>query len=91
VPEQLRGRRLWFFAFTAASQPRVPEPVRSDPDLIPLATKVERVQDLAKLSELVGRAARLAPKGLGEALGVRCVPALVTISKDGEVVIDEDP
>lgn len=91
VPEQLRGKRFWFFAFAPSSRPRVPEEVQGDPVLIPLVTRVEKVADLAKLSGLIGRAASLAPKGLGEALGVRCVPALVSVSKDGEVVIDEDP
>jgi len=91
VPEQLRGRRLWFFAFTQGSRPRVPEEVQGDSDLIPLVTRVEKVEDLAQLSGLIGRAASLAPKGLGEALGVRCIPALVSISKEGEVVIDDDP
>jgi hypothetical protein len=91
VPEQFRGKRFWFFAFAPGSRPRVPEEVQGDPDLIPLVTRVEKVEDLAKLSGLIGRAASLAPKGLGEALGVRCVPALVSISKEGEVVIDDDP
>jgi hypothetical protein len=91
VPDQFRGRRFWFFAFAPGNRPRVPAVVQGDPDLIPLVTRVEKVEDLARLSGLIGRAASLAPKGLGEALGVRCVPALVSVSKEGEVVIDEDP
>jgi hypothetical protein len=91
VPESLRGRRLWFFAFTAGRGPRIPEQTSSDPDVVPLVTKIEKVEDLAKVSKLIGRPASLAPKGLADALGVRCVPALVTVSKDGEVEIHEDP
>jgi hypothetical protein len=91
VPESLRGRRLWFFAFTPGMEPRVPDEAQGDPDVVPLVTKIEKVEDLAKLSKLIGRPATLAPKGLGEALGLRCVPALVAISKEGEVEIHEDP
>jgi hypothetical protein len=91
VPEALRGRRLWFFAVTAGRMPRIPEQVKDDPDLVPLVAKVDRVEDLAKVSTRIGRSASLAPKGLGEALGLRCVPALVAISKEGKVEVHEDP
>ena len=91
VPESLRGRRLWFFSVPAGKTPRIPEEIAADRDIVPLAAKVERFEDLGKFSEILGRPASLAPRGLGEALGVRCVPALVSIAKDGEVVIDEDP
>jgi hypothetical protein len=91
VPESLRGRRLWFFAFTPGKSPRVPDEVERDPDLVPLVAKIEKVEDLARLSKLIGRPVSLTPKGLGEALGLRCVPALVAISKEGEVEIHEDP
>jgi hypothetical protein len=91
VPESLRGRRLWFFDIPAGRLPRIPQEVVGDRDIVPLAAKVERFEDLGKMREVLGRPASLAPKGLGEALGVRCIPVLVTISKDGEVDIHEDP
>jgi hypothetical protein len=91
VPDVLRGRRLWFFSFASGKTPRVPKDAENDRDLVALASKVEKLEDLAKLSKTLGRPVSLAPKGLGETLGVRCLPALVAISKEGEVEIHEDP
>jgi hypothetical protein len=91
LPQALLGRKFWFFAVPAGKSPKIPAEVMSDPDVVPLAAKVEKLQDLAQVSKIIGRPASLAPKGLGEALGVRLIPALVTISKEGEVEIHDDP
>jgi len=91
IPEALRGRRFWFLGMAGGRTPRIPPEVQEDPDIRVLVSRIEKLGDLARVSEILGRPVSLAPKGLGEALGVRCVPALVTILREGEVEIHEDP
>jgi hypothetical protein len=91
VPDLLRGRRLWIFPLVPGRMPRPPGEAQHDPDLALLVSKAERVEDLAKATRLLGRPVSLAPKGLAESLGVRCVPALLAISNEGEVEVHEDP
>jgi hypothetical protein len=91
LPDALRGQTIWLFSTAPGRSPRIPKDVERDPSAIPLATKLESLEDLAKLSRLFARPVRLAPRGLAEALGVRCVPALVSISSDGGIELHEHP
>lgn len=91
VPESLRGRRLWFFNLQNGKAPSIPREISEDPDATFFATKLENLEDLRKASDSLGRAVALAPRGIAEALGVWCTPAVVTISKEGEAEIHENP
>lgn len=91
LPAELLGKKLWFGPVGADRTISLPSSIRSDPEAVLLATRVEKVESLSELSRALGRPVSLAPSGLTEALGVRCVSAVVLISPKGEVEIDENP
>jgi hypothetical protein len=91
MPRELLGKKLWFTEITLGTHLTLPESVRNDPGAIIFALKTERIDALADSSKALGRSVSLAPKDLAQALGVRCGPALVVISNDGEVEVHENP
>lgn len=91
LPPELLGKKLWFTEVKAGKHLVAPEVVRDDPGAIVFATRTEKFEDLAEASRSIGRPVSLAPRELHQALGVRCGPAVVVISKSGEVEIHENP
>jgi hypothetical protein len=91
IPPDFLGKRLWFARFESGKQPAIPDLVKDDPGAIVFATRVEKFEILAEVSKTLGRPVSLAPRELPQALGVRCAPAVVSISKNGEVEIHENP
>ena len=91
IPTEFLGKTLWFTRIEGTNSLPLPDLVRDDPDLLVFATRVETLESLNPGSKVFGRPVNLAPRGLPEALGVRCGPALVVISKNAEVKIHENP
>jgi hypothetical protein len=93
VPPELRGKTLWFFRLDGEKRPTLPGNVGADPSALLFAVRTDGLGTLEKASKSWGRPVGLAPRGLAEALGVRCAPALVSISGDGQgpVEIHENP
>jgi hypothetical protein len=91
VPPELRGKTLWLIPLEGRKHPVFPEKVKTDPTILALATKAVGLESLEVASKVLGRPVTLLPRGLADALGVRCAPALLSISPDGEVEIHENP
>ena len=91
VPPELRGKMIWLSSFETRKHPAIAEHVTRDPNILIFATRVDRLETLAEVSKVLGKPISLMPRGLAEALGVRCAPALVSIRADGEVEIHENP
>lgn len=91
LPSELLGKKLWFTEIKVGTRPTLPDLVRSDPGAIVFALKTDTLEALADASKALGRSVSLASKDLASALGVRCGPALVSISNEGEVEIHENP
>jgi hypothetical protein len=91
VPSELRGKTVWLCSFEGRQHPVIPENVKMDPNIIVLATRVDRLETLAELSKVTGKPVSLMPRGFAEALGVRCAPTLLRVRADGEVEIHENP
>ena len=91
IPSELLGKTLYFTRISDAKPPALPEIVQLDPGATILATRVDRLEILNEVSRALGRPVALAPEGLAQSLGARCVPALIVISKAGEVLVHEAP
>ncbi len=91
VPAELREKKLWFFRLEGEKLPALPENVSADPSVLLFAVRTDGLGALEKASKSWGRPVSLSPRGLAEALGVRCAAALISISGDGEVEIHENP
>jgi len=91
IPAELLGKTLWFFTADEEKELRVPGIVSRDPGVVAFLVRTPGLGALGRLSKTLSRPVDLAPRGLAEALGVRCAPALVSISKDAEVDIHENP
>lgn len=91
VPPELRRKTFWFFRLDGEKLPAFPGYVSADPSAILFAVRTDGLGALEKASKSWGRPVSLAPRGLAEALGVRCAPAFVSVSGDGEVEIHENP
>lgn len=91
LPGELLGKKLWFTDIMDGTRLTLPDLVRSDPGAIVFALKTDTFEGLADASKALGRSVSLASKDLAAALGVRCGPALVSISNEGEVQIHENP
>jgi len=91
IPSELRGKSLWLFRLEEGKEVRAPELVSADPSVLAFLVQTPGLRALESVSRSLGRPVSLAPRGLAEALGVRCAPALVSISKEGEVEIRENP
>lgn len=91
IPPEMLGKKLWFTQVEAGKQLETPDAVRDDPGAIVFATRAKTFELLAEASKALGRPVSLAPRELPQALGVRCVPAVVVISQKGEVKIHESP
>jgi hypothetical protein len=91
MPGELLGKTLWFTEIKVGTRPTLPDLVRSDPGAVVFALKTDTFEALADASKALGRSVSLASKDLAAALGVRCGPALVSISNEGEVEIHENP
>jgi len=90
MPRELLGKTLWFTPIEGRSPTALPALIKDDPGAILFATRVEKLEVLAEASKELGRSVTLAPRDLAQALGVRCGPAVVVISKNGEVEIREN-
>lgn len=90
LPAEFLGKKLWFTRIEGRGQAVLPDLVRNDPGAIVFALEVERIESLEEASKTFGCPVSLAPRELPQALGVRCVPALVFISKEGEVQVSEN-
>ena len=91
VPPDFLGKKLWFTEIKAGKRLVVPHDLRDDPGAIIFATRAEKLEVLADASKALSRPVSLAPREFPQALGVRCVPAVVIISQTGEVEIHESP
>ena len=91
VPAELRGKTLWFFRLDGEKLPPFPGNLGADASVMLLVVRTDGLGALERASKSWGRPVRLAPRGLAEALGVRCAPALVSVSSEGKVEVHENP
>lgn len=91
IPKEFRGKTLWFLGLDGEKAPPLPRTLSLDSSVAAFLVRMPGLVALEKASKSLGRPLSLAPRGLAEALGVRCVPALVLISQEGEVEIHENP